>query len=318
MIPGEDERVDVTEGLHQQLNTAMANLPGATRSAINNVVYHLVSYICRTPWCLPGGFWLASSTQHMSVPGVFRCAPSACALAFGVPKFSASCVFQRGIRVCHPARPAVAVDRRAACNFQTRQARSMCVWAAATEATPQVDETSAADSVKEFEDELDAIAAGVDDEEAPLEEPSSPRRLRYHPCCISVLHSRCTTCGVSQVSGGACRPPLTGLSHPPLPSTWKYRMCPFLYGFPAQWRCFATLGYVSCTPKPFAAFLALHDGRRLLQPGSLSVQQYPTLAGLHVYLGMISLTLPMPSATMIDNTLPNMCDNQRPQRCLLM
>lgn len=55
----------------------------------------------------------------------------------------------------------------------------MCLWAAATEAVPQADKAQAVedvDDVEEFENELDAM---VVEDDAPSEEPPSPRRLRY-------------------------------------------------------------------------------------------------------------------------------------------
>lgn len=59
----------------------------------------------------------------------------------------------------------------------------MCLWAAATEAAPQADkakEREEVGDVEEFENELDAMIVEVeDDADAPSEEPSSPRRLRY-------------------------------------------------------------------------------------------------------------------------------------------
>ena len=54
----------------------------------------------------------------------------------------------------------------------------MCLWAAATEAAPHADkaqEEERVDDVEEFENELDAM---VVEDEAPSEEPPSPRKLR--------------------------------------------------------------------------------------------------------------------------------------------
>lgn len=54
----------------------------------------------------------------------------------------------------------------------------MCLWAAATEAAPQTDKAQAGeevDDIEEFENELDAM---VVEDDAPSEEPPSPRRLR--------------------------------------------------------------------------------------------------------------------------------------------
>lgn len=106
--------------------------------------------------------------------GVFRAAPSACAVAFGVPRFLTSCAFHRGVRTCHStieARP---------CSFQTRHARSMCLWAAATETAPRADKAreEEVDDVEEFENELDAMVVDGD-ADAPSGEPPSPRKLRW-------------------------------------------------------------------------------------------------------------------------------------------
>lgn len=114
--------------------------------------------------------------------GLFRSAPSTCALAFGVPRFLASCAFQRGVRTCHSTAAAASIDRRAR-SFESRPGRSRCLWAAATEAVPQAAHAKAkgeVGDVEEFENELDAMAVEDGDEDVPTEEkrPNSPRRLR--------------------------------------------------------------------------------------------------------------------------------------------
>ncbi|CAN0041520.1 unnamed protein product [Scytosiphon promiscuus] len=132
----------------------------------------------------------------MSVLGVFRSAPSACALAFGVPKFPRSCIFEGSIRIYRAATPLspAAVETKSR-SFQTLQERTTCLWAAATAATtPQVEETSqaeTADSVKEFEEELDAISAEGNDEDGPLEKLSPPRRLSLLESNVKILERDC-------------------------------------------------------------------------------------------------------------------------------
>lgn len=61
----------------------------------------------------------------------------------------------------------------------------MCLWAAATEVAPQAgkaQEEEEVDGVEEFENELDAM---VVEDDAPSEEPPSPRRLR----CVLLLYT---------------------------------------------------------------------------------------------------------------------------------
>lgn len=122
--------------------------------------------------------------------GVFRATPSACALAFGVPRYLASC--QRDVRSWRQS-TAASLDNtgRRDRSFQTREvttSRSRCLWAAVTtaaasKAAPQVDNATAVDpvdGVEEFESQLDAMVVEEDDDApAPSEKPPSPRRQRY-------------------------------------------------------------------------------------------------------------------------------------------
>lgn len=57
----------------------------------------------------------------------------------------------------------------------------MCLWAAATEAVPQVANAKGeeeVDDIEDFENELDAMVVEDEDVTAQGERPPSPRRLR--------------------------------------------------------------------------------------------------------------------------------------------
>lgn len=108
--------------------------------------------------------------------GVIRSTPSACALAFGVPRLFTAPSFQgRVLSGAHRSRP---IDTLR--SFQTRR-RTLCVWAAATEAVVETDRTEL--EAEEFEHELDSLKAqddndGDGEEEEPSGDPPSPARLR--------------------------------------------------------------------------------------------------------------------------------------------
>lgn len=111
--------------------------------------------------------------------GVLRCAPSACALAFGVPRFLTSSSIHRS----GPPTAGGCLQTRAVLTSFSRQLstqpRTVCLWAAVTQAVP---ETSKVDpGVEEIEDELDALVSESEDgdgEEDPSEGRPSPARLR--------------------------------------------------------------------------------------------------------------------------------------------
>lgn len=108
--------------------------------------------------------------------GVIRSTPSACVLAFGMPRLSTAPGFQgRVLSSTHRSR---AIDTLR--SFQTRR-KTLCVWAAATEAV--LESGRAELEAEELEHELDALKApddngGHGEEEDPSGELPSPARLR--------------------------------------------------------------------------------------------------------------------------------------------
>ncbi|CAM9104818.1 unnamed protein product [Laminaria digitata] len=126
--------------------------------------------------------------------GVIRSTPSACALAFGVPRlFTAPSIQGRILSGGPRSRP---IDTLRC--FQTRR-RTLCVWAAATEAVLDSDRTEL--QAEELEHELDAMEAqdengGDGDEEEPSGEPPSPARLSLLQSNIQILKR---DCGVAQL-----------------------------------------------------------------------------------------------------------------------
>lgn len=149
---------------------------------------HSTAQQCLCHRC-PG--WVSSVCVPML--GVFR-SPSPCAFVLGVPRFLTSCALQRGVR---------------SGSFQIRQPeRSMCLWAAATQAAPRrADKPAAAvgveeDDVEGFENELDAmVVEGDGDDATPEERPSSPRRLR----CVLHMHTATALYSSSRPCAGCTR-----------------------------------------------------------------------------------------------------------------
>ena len=109
--------------------------------------------------------------------GVIRSTPSACALAFGVPRLFTAPGFQgRFLSGACRSRPMDTLR-----SFQTRQ-RALCVCAAGSEAAMLESDMTELE-VEEFEHELDALKAQDDscrdgEEEDPSGEPPSPARRR--------------------------------------------------------------------------------------------------------------------------------------------